>query len=56
MNIHYLERLGSRLDAASHNFFTESIEFINSFFSLSSKLISSIFSTPFLPIITGTPA
>jgi hypothetical protein len=56
MDVHYLERFGSIADAAFHNFFTASIEFINSFFSFSSRLISSIFSTPFLPITTGTPA
>ena len=36
--------------------FTASIECMNSFFSLSSKLTSSIFSTPLFPMITGTPA
>ena len=54
--IKIIYKFGSIADASFHNFFTASIDFINSFFSLSSKLISSIFSTPFLPIITGTPA
>ena len=42
--------------AACHNFFTESTEWINSFFSRSLNSISTIFSTPLLPITTGTPA
>jgi hypothetical protein len=57
VNIHsYLDKSGSIFDAASHNALTASIEFINSFFSFSSKSICSIFSTPSFPIITGTPA
>jgi hypothetical protein len=57
VNIHYyLDKSGSILDAASHKAFTASIECINSFFSFSSKSISSIFSTPSFPMTTGTPA
>ena len=47
---------GSILDAASHNFITASTELLNSVFSFSLRSISSIFSTPSLPMITGTPA
>ena len=41
---------------ASQSALTASIECINSFFSFSSRSICSIFSTPFFPMITGTPA
>ena len=48
MNIHYLDKSGSIAEAASHNFCTALMEFVNSFFSFSLRFISSIFSTPLL--------
>ena len=54
--LNYFPKTGSIFAAALHNSFTAFIETSKFDFSLFSSSISKIFSTPFFPIITGTPA